>query len=195
MPKFPTFPTLYDEVLQLSTTKLKEWGYLTLNNIETASITWSSNGSKRAEISIMVCTLTPKAYILLSYNFKDEPRKYEIQLTHVPSNLGKGEIWYFICPQTNRRCRKLYSIGGYFLHREAFNGCMYESQTHSKKYRQIESVYGAYFNLDRLYDQIYKKHFKKTYDGKLTKRYKKILAQLERGEKISQYEIEQLYIN
>ena len=26
--------------------------------------------------------------------------KYKIQLTSIPSNLGKGQIWYFICPFT-----------------------------------------------------------------------------------------------
>ena len=63
----------------------------------------------------------------------DEPRNYKVYLTSTPSNLNRGEIWYFICPQTKKRCRKLYSIGGYFLHREAFNGCMYKIQIESKK--------------------------------------------------------------
>ena len=54
MPKFPTFPTLYDEVLQISITKLKEWNYLNPEQIKSGTITWSSNGEKTASISITV---------------------------------------------------------------------------------------------------------------------------------------------
>ncbi len=102
----------------------------------------------------------------------------------MPSNLGKGLIWYFLCPETNKRCRKLYSIGGYFLHREAFKGCMYESQTQSKKYRQLDKTLGAYFRTDDLYSQLYQKHFKKTYAGKPTKKYLKLIKQIERQKEL-----------
>lgn len=53
----------------------------------------------------------------------------------VPSNLNKCEMSYLLCPETNKHCQKLYSIGGYFLNGEAFKGCMYKSQTQSKKHR------------------------------------------------------------
>ena len=125
MPKFPTFPTLYNEVLQISITKLKEWQYLNLEQIKSGTITWSRNGSKTGSISIRVNTFSEQPFIELDYKYRDEPRNYKIQLVSVPSNLSKGLIWYFLCPQTNKRCRKLYSIGGYFLHREAFQDCMF----------------------------------------------------------------------
>ncbi len=113
----------------------------------------------------------------------------------MPSNLGKGLIWYFLCPQTNRRCRKLYSIGGYFLHREAFNGCMYETQTQSKKYRQLDKTLGAYFEIDNLYEELYKKNFKKTYAGKPTKRYLRIMEQIQKAESIPYHEIERAMLS
>ena len=56
-------------------------------------------------------------------------------------------------------CGKLYSIGCYFLHREAINCCMQETQTQSKKYRQLDKALGAYFRTDDLYSQLYQKHF------------------------------------
>jgi len=108
----------------------------------------------------------------------------------MPYNLGKGLIWYFLCPQTNKRCRKLYSIGGYFLHREAFSGCMYETQTQSKKHRQLDKSLGAFFKTDDLYSQLYQKHFKKTYAGKPTKKYLRILEQIKKAESIPYHEIE-----
>ncbi len=181
MPKPHTFPTLYNEVLQISMSKLKECGYLIPELIKSGEIKWSSNGNPTGRISIHVNTHIEEPYIELDYKYRDEPRKYKVYLTSIPSNLNKGEIWYFLCPQTNKRCRKLYSIGGYFLHREAFNGCMYESQTQSKNYRQLDKKLGIYFRIDQLYEQLYKKHFKKQYAGKPTKKYLSIMNKINRA--------------
>jgi hypothetical protein len=195
MPKFPTFPTLYDEVLQISITKLKEWSYLNPEQIKSGTITWSRNGNPIGSISIQVNTHSEQPYIELDYKYRDEPRNYKVRLVSIPSNLGKGLIWYFLCPQTKKRCRKLYSIGGYFLHREAFKGCMYETQTQSKKYRQLDKTLGAYFKSDNLYSELYKKNFKKTYAGKPTKRYLRIMEQIQKAESIPYHEIERAMLS
>ena len=189
MAKFPTFPTLYNEALQISITKLKEWEYLNPEQIKSGTLTWSRNGNKTGSISIRVNTQSEQPYIELDYKYRDEPRNYKVRLVSMPSNLGKGLIWYFFCPQTNKRCRKLFSIGGYFLHREAFKGCMYETQTQSKKYRQLDKTFGAYFKIDDLYSQLYQKHFKKTYAGKPTKKYLRIMEQIQKAESIQYNEI------
>jgi hypothetical protein len=143
---------------------------------------WSSNGNPTGSISIQVNTHSEQPYIELDYKYRDEPRNYKLSLVSMLSNLGKGLIWYFLCPQTNKRCRKLYSIDGYFLHREAFNGCMYETQTQSKKYRQLDKTLGAYLKEDELYSQLYQKHFKKTYAGKPTKKYLRIIEHIQKAE-------------
>ena len=180
MPKPYTFPTLYNEALQLSISKLKSWGYLEPGQIKSGSITWSRNGRQTGSISIKVNTKSEQPYIELDYKYGDKPRKYKVFLTSTRSNLDLGEIWYFVCPQTKKRCRKLYLIDGYFLHREAFNGCMYETQTRSKKYRQMDKTLEAYFKSDNLYSELYKKNFKKTYAGKPTKRYLRIMEQIQK---------------
>ena len=177
MPKPHTFPTLYNEALQIHISKLKGWGYLDPEQFKSGTLNWSRNGNPTGSISIQVNTHSEQPYIELDYKYRDEPRNYKVYLTSTPSNLNRGEIWYFICPQTKKRCRKLYSIGGYFLHREAFNGCMYETQTQSKKYRQLDKTLGAYFNL---YSELCKKNFKKTYAGKPTKRYLRIMEQIQK---------------
>ena len=192
MPKPYTFPTLYNEALQLSISKLKGWGYLAPGQIKSGTINWSRHGESTGSISITANTRSEQPYIELDYKYRDEPRKYKVYLTSTPSNLNRGEIWYFICPQTKKRCRKLYSIGGYFLHREAFNGCMYETQTQSKKYRQLDKTLGAYFEIDNLYEELYKKNFKKTYAGKPTKRYLRIMEQIQKAESIPYHEIERV---
>ena len=184
MPKPYTFPTLYDEVLQLNISKLKGWGYLAPGQIKSGTINWSRNGNRTGSISITANTRSEKPYIELDYKYKDQPRKYKVYLTSIRSNLDLGKIWYFLCPQTKKRCRKLYSVGGYFLHREAFNGCMYEIQTQSKKYRNLKNTFGTYLEYDEIYSELYKKHFKKQYAGKPTKRYLRIMEKIQEIESI-----------
>ena len=195
MPKPHTFPTLYNEALQIHISKLKCWGYLDPEQIKSGKLNWIRNGNPTGSISIRVNTHSEQPYIELDYKYRDEPRNYKVNLTSTPSNLNRGEIWYFICPQTKKRCRKLYSIGGYFLHREAFNGCMYETQTQSKKYRQLDKTLGVYFKSDNLYSEMYKKNFKKTYAGKPTKRYLRIMEQIQKAESIPYHEIERAMLS
>ncbi|APU66747.1 hypothetical protein [Christiangramia flava] len=193
MPKNHTFPTLFDEVLQLNISKLKQWEYLKSGQVRTGTITWSRNGTSTGSISIKVNTYSNQPYIELDYKFREEPRNYKVNLVSIPSNLGKGVIWYFLCPETNKRCRKLYSVSGYFLHRQAFRGCMYESQTKSKTWRQIEKVYGSYFDSEKNYELLYSKHFKKFYNGKPTKRYLKLMKRINEADRFTLSEIEQLF--
>jgi hypothetical protein len=172
--------TLYiPEALQISISKLQKCGYLEPGQIKSGTLTWTRNGHQTGSISIQVNTISEQPHIELDYKYRDEPRNYIVSLVSVPSNLGKGKIWYFLCPHTRKRCRKLYSIGGYFFHREAFNGCMYDCQTKSKYYRKLNKILGPYFKIDQLYEQLYSRHFKKYYSGKPTKRYLRILNQIE----------------
>jgi len=195
MPKPYTLPTLYNEALQINISKLKGWGYLSPGQIKSGTITWNRNGNKTGSISITANTQSEQPYIELNYRYNNEPRKYKVYLTSTHSNLNLGEIWYFVCPQTKKRCRKLYSIGGYFLHREAFNGCMYKKQTQSKKFRQLDKILELYFRTDQLFKQLYKKHFKKQYAGKPTKRYLRIMEQIHKAESIPNHEIERVILS
>jgi hypothetical protein len=195
MPKPHTFPTLYNEALQIHISKLKGWGYLDPEQIKSGTINWSRNGNPTGSISIRVNTHSEQPYIELDYNYRDEPRNYKVYLTSTASNLNKGLIWYFVCPETKKRCRKLYSIGGYFLHREAFKGCMYETQTRSKKLRQLDNTLGAYFKIENLYSELYRKHFKKSYAGKPTKKYLRIMEQINKAKSIEPYEIERALLS
>ena len=153
-------------------------------------MTWSRNGNKTGSISIRVNTQSEQPFIVLYYKYRDEPQNYKVYLTSTPSNLNRGEIWYFLCPQTKKRCRKLYLINGYFLHREAFNGCMYKIQIESKKSRYLDKTLGTYFRTEQLFEQLYKKHFKKQYAGKPTKKYLRIMEQIQKAESIPYHEIE-----
>lgn len=195
MPKSSTFPDLYDDALQMNVTKLKNWGYLKPGRIVSTSLEWSKRGDKIGSIMITVNTKSDTPYIILNYKYRDEPRYYKVDLVTKASNLGKGRIWFFVCPNTGKLCRKLYSIGGYFLHRTAFKNNMYECQTFSKRMRDMDKLYGAYFLSEQLYDKLYTKHLKKTYAGKPTKKYAKLIAQLAKSERVSVNEIERLMLS
>ena len=133
MPNCSTFPTLYDEVLTISITKLKKLGFLELGQRKRGTLTWSTNGSKTGAIDIAVFTDLRDPYIYLDYLFRGKPVNYHVNLVSVPSNIGKGKVWYFLCPHTGKRCRKLYSVGGKFLHREVLGTvCMNPKPAHIK---------------------------------------------------------------
>lgn len=167
-------PFLYNDVLQIHISKLKRWGYLNPQQIKSGTINWSRNEIKTGSASIKANTCSEQPYIELNYKCNNESRNYKVYLTSTPSNLNRCKIWYFICPHTKKRCRKLYLIGDYFLHRLAFMGCMYETQTKSKRDRIIERKNKPFFKGNE-YDQLQAKHFKMYYNGKPTKRYLRIL--------------------
>ena len=194
MPKFPTVPYLFDEEKSISTSNFRKWGYFKKNTNRIGVITWSRNGVKTSSIGIQVIMNDHNCLLYLNYSCNNESYNYEVQLISTPSNIGNGKIWYFLCPFTGKKCRKLHLINGKFKHRSALPGGMYSTQTKSKKWRQIEKVYGCYFDSDKHYEEIYSKHFKKTYNGKPTKRYKKLLREIEQAENFSARDIEQLFL-
>jgi hypothetical protein len=106
------------------------------NQYKSGVITWSRNSIKTASISIAMNTRTDSPYLELDYKHNGKPVNYQVQLITAPANIGKGRVYYFICPNIGKQCRKLYSVGEKYLHRESYLGCMYESQTYSKNNRQ-----------------------------------------------------------
>ncbi|WP_187262630.1 hypothetical protein [Pontibacter beigongshangensis] len=184
MAKFPTFPTLYDNVIAVSIMKLREWGYLKPDQYKAGTLSWSTNGRETGSISIRVNTRTDGPYLELDYKHRDKPVNYTVGLVSVPSNIGKGVVWYFLCPHTGKRCRKLYSVGERFLHREAYTGCMYESQTYSHKARKLNTLFDKIYGTDKLYEQLYQKHFKSHYAGKPTKKYLKLMQKIKQTENV-----------
>lgn len=190
MPKPHTFPTLYDDLKTVSISFLTKHGYLKPNQWQSGTITWSRNGTQTGSIAINVNTLPDSPYLELDYQCNGKPINYKVQLVSAPANLGKGVVWYFVCPHTGKRCRKLYLADTYFYHRSAFRGCMYRIQTLSKRTRLWEKIFSCLYVSDKIYEQLNKRHFKKTYAGKPTKRYLKLTQRLNRVESVPFHEIE-----
>jgi hypothetical protein len=194
MPKLPTLNPLFNNALQINIQTLKKLGYFEKDQHKGGLLTWSAGGNVTGEITFRVDTRFEPYQMTLEYNFKKELRCYSVSIAKLPSNLGKGEVLFFVCPKTGRLCRKLFSIGGYFYHRNAFKGAMYESQTQSKKMRFFEKRFGALCDKDQIYKQVFKKHLKKTYRGKPTKKYLKLKALLDKIENSNYLELEAMFL-
>lgn len=101
----------------------------------------------------------------------------QVEVTAIKSNLGKGLVYYFICPLTAIRCRELY----YLPQR---NQLVHRTQIRAYYQSQMSYYYfGRYKALQterEIQREIQKKHFKKFYKGQITKRYKYLLNKLEK---------------
>jgi len=140
----------------------------------TSSLSWT-NGSS---IGFESCYYSGDPYIRLNYNNTNSytgevtSHDYRIYLTTVTSNLGKGEVLYFLCPITGRRCRILYKCYGSLIwkSREAYqNRIYYQTQLDPKSMRPFKALF-----MDRKFEELYKKKRKSHYRGKPTRIMRRI---------------------
>lgn len=143
-------------------------------------LSWTNGSQINYEIEIT----SENQYIRLKYrntNYSGEVNDldYKIQLSSIPSNLGRGQIWYFICPFSGRKARILYKCYGslYFKSRKAYHKRIYYS---SQKSSKLDFNNDRYFAIESILEKL--KPMKKTYQGKetrLQKRIRRLESQLE----------------
>lgn len=168
MGRIPTFPPLFGEIKCISITNLKQYGYLK-PGYRSGQISFSRAGQHTGTVNLTVILIpeTGKGTMILWYTtFRDREICYNVTLTAIPSNLGIGQRWYFICARTGKRCTKLH-IGndGYFQHRTGIPGAYYDCQTRSQFFRCM------YIALFRYKHPPRKRYEKSHYRGKPVKRY------------------------
>ncbi|TXD48134.1 hypothetical protein [Polaribacter sp. IC063] len=195
MPKNYTFPYLFDESKSLSITDLKKMRYFKKNKTIGGTINWKRGSENTGSIGVKVTMSENDNYIDLNYTCNKQDYNYRVFVVSVKSNLNKGEILYFKCKFTGMRCRKLYLINGRFQHRTAIKKAMYSTQTKSKKWREIERVFGSYFDKDKFYAELYSKHFRKSYNGKPTKKYLKLMQKIKKVNSVDPNDIERLLLS
>ena len=187
MGRYATYPTTIESLKMISIADLKRMKLLTPNSLINTVINWTNQYTKEKTGSISVSIILKENDGTITFDYKyrySEEIKYTANLITRPSNLGNGKLWFFICPHTGKVCRKLHLINGYFLHRTANPQLMYEKQIESKKWRGWSKRFGFMFN-DEVYSKIYSKHFKSHYNGKPTKKYLKLMNQIEKREQIN----------
>lgn len=179
-------------------TKL-DLSYLLKNNFiqKGCEVTFQLGWSNGSQIKALTHYTEKDIYIRLIYQvtYKDTKEvkgyDYKIYIQRLKSNLGIGEVLYFICPETSLYCRKLFMCYGYgrFKHRLAYkNKIYYHSQTISKESRNTT----RYFKLDETISKICKQRQSKTYKGKETSKRKRLIKLIEKrtkADKIRQMEL------
>jgi hypothetical protein len=167
--------TTTKEALRIELSYLLKGGYFCKGKVFYGEFKWT-NGSS---IGIQSNYTDEEQYIRLFYvhtDWRGEKTEYDykIQITFVPSNLGKGKVPYFVCPVNGSRCRILYKAYGspIWKSRGAYNHTIfYASQVSSKIYKYCDE----YWRLDRQIKKIEEETRNQThYNGKPTRRFKRL---------------------
>lgn len=169
------------EVMRLELSYLKKHGYLKEGKTM-GYLTWTSGAS----INITSHIGDDERYIRLTYSFKSgnhegKQMDYNIWLTFVPSNLGRGEVPYFVCPYSGRRARILYLCYGSlkFRCRTAYPFRIYYDAQQCSKLSYHNT---RYWKLEKELERCNTRSKKKHYQGKETRLGKRIGYLRERQE-------------
>lgn len=115
--------------------------------------------------------------IEITWYTEERGYKQRINFLREESNLGKGYVYYFLCPVVGRKCRKLYITEKCLVSRYAFSKTTYNKRRESKKWRELDKL------LKRGDNFPYRKYGKREYRGKLTPYGEKLLKFYENTEK------------
>lgn len=167
MPNRCTHPAILDHVQSITTRFLIDRKYMTPGKTQ-GSIEYAIGSTRTgsAWVTTVIDQDGENGVLWLSYKVDGGQQKnYPYQLVTLPSNLGKGRVWYIVCPATGDLCRTLYCIEGRYLSRKAFAHAMYHNQTESKAARRVKP-----------FPREWPPGKRKTHGGKFTKAYQKHLT-------------------
>jgi len=162
---------------------LKKQGYLK-NSWASGTMTWSRNGTTTGSVGIQSVIRDDEKYIRIYYTQTDHSTgqktdfDYQIPLVTTPCYFGGFRYW-FQCPwyangvHCQKRVGVLYLGDKYFACRHCYL-LTYES----RNVNTFEKAFGHIFSADEL-DEMRDRIKRKTYAGKMTKRYRKYLERKE----------------
>ncbi len=188
MGRYRTSACATDEVLRITISSLFKDGYLRAGCTTSGVYEWNRNGTPAGQITIEANL--DKVCIRLIYTITDRDgiktdRDYLVFLVTQPSNLGKGVVYYFICPMSGRRCRIIYSAYGspFFTAREAYQNRLYY---HCQMSSRLDKANDDYWRLERGLEKRPKQRRAYMYAGRPTKRYLKDQKTYQRLEKLDE---------
>lgn len=187
MARYSNYPDEVESLRVLTMSFLKKENLLNDNKFKSGTITWTNkqhHSSNSISYSIKLNHDSGTLRLIYTHNNVNKVN-YEIEMIAKESNLGFGKMWFFICPKTNKVCRKLHLNNGYFYHRTAFRNLYYEQQVHSKTNRILYSKPFIDAFRDELDFDAEKKYLKKVYKGKITKTYARILLRKRKAERVN----------
>lgn len=157
-------------------------GYIRKGAIAQGQMSWTDESTAGF---VCKCTNTEK-WFRMHYTITDRQGTktkldYKVQITTVPSNLGKGEVLYFVCPESGKRARVLYSAYRHhkYLHRDWYLeyykvGLYCNSQQSSKTDYDNTMYFNIKNRVDDLKEFLNEKNRKIHYRGKPTKDFKRL---------------------
>lgn len=179
MGRYSTGAISTDASKRISISFLKKHGCFEPECLKHGTINFSMRGEPTGSISISSDT-NDKPYLQLTYTKTDNNTgeksdiDYKVMLVKVPSNLGRGFRYYFLCPFSHKRCETLYMAYGslYFKHREAYRyRIYYPCQMESKR-----GLCFRYLSIERQIEELCMKQVKNHYKGFKTRLVKRIRA-------------------
>jgi hypothetical protein len=170
---------LYDACSTISVYDLVNAGCLALYIEAHCTISLQNVEDGPTDIRIYINTKQATPSMDLSYFSNGQQIKEKIKLVHEPFRLNDGILWYFVCPRIGIRCRKLYFSQGYFTHRKAVKG-IYTGQLVSGASKDLVKQARSVSTLGEILGKLNTPCFRKSYAGKHTKTYKRIIKELKK---------------
>ncbi len=174
-----------EDCRSLSISFLKKQGYFSEPCCMSGRIFWTNSyGEETGSVGIVISTLEGENYVRFHYTVTDRNSgektdyDYKVQLTTSRCNYGGMRYW-FICPLSKngvycgRRVGKLYLAPGanYFGCRHCYD-LSYESRNEPRLARF--GGLGYPLKVERQYEDLYKQIKRWTYQGKPTKKARKL---------------------
>ena len=153
------------------------------------AIQWTRGSS----ISVVVDAMGDDPHVCFRYTTGGKDLDYRVRLASMAPNLGSGVIWFFVCPVSGLRCRKLYMVNGYFVHRMAYDRCIYDSQAQSKNSRSFDKLVLPLFRIDRMEEETRKPYYKKYYNGVPTRSYRRVLKMRQKANRVTRAKFDEAF--
>lgn len=172
-----------ENCLTISISELKKKGFFNNCNCKTDEVINVTKNGLCLSLNVKSIADENEKYLILTHSSETEISKtvrYKVSLVSIHSNIGNGSVLYFVCPNTGKRCRKLYSCGGKFQHRDG-TGLLYAQQA-----KKQPISYAYYLSIEQR-NEPNKKYFKKYYKGDYTKKYFRILLRTKHSEAVDIY--------
>jgi hypothetical protein len=185
-----------DEVKRLDIGRLKQSGFIEPGKKASGVLDWSERFKVHAQVGIrpLHSGMSGAGAIKLDYTCAGEQITYTVRIVSRPSNLPHHPpIWMFECPATGLLCRKLFFNDRVFVHQSQIDG-IYESQAKSKKSRDTDKLLDYLLGPNNIHAQLSQKHLKKSYRGRPTKKYARLLQWEARVGQITHDDITRLMI-
>lgn len=156
------------QISQLIKADVVRWGHST-----TANWGWKVDGVVKSDIWINAIYNDSEQYVRFIYNITRNGEQikmdYKIGLLERPSNLGIGKVLFFICPVSQKPCRKLYIAydSTFFKCREAYRNRIYYPMQLAGKLGMNND---RYWKLEQQIKELEKGRTTYSYAGKITRR-------------------------